>query len=107
MRIKSERLKIKRGWNWKIFLISWFIQNEKNSNKKERDQMWTGNKLQGLVWFFKGEHAEFKGGEREKGNKKRSSMPNQMRFRGMPYLTAFGAPRSFKHHPGRCFSNYI
>jgi len=29
MRTKSERSRNKRGWNWRIFVISWLIQNKK------------------------------------------------------------------------------
>jgi len=37
---KSERLKIKREWNWKTFVISWLIQSKKqNSNQKNKDQI--------------------------------------------------------------------
>jgi hypothetical protein len=48
MGIKFKKLKIKKGWDWKIFVISWLIQNIKNNNKKEMDWMWRGNKLRGI-----------------------------------------------------------
>jgi len=54
MGIKFKKLKIKKGWDWKIFVISWLIQNIKNNNKKEMDWMWRGNKLRGLSDFLNG-----------------------------------------------------
>jgi hypothetical protein len=27
-------------WNWKIFVVSWLSQNKKNSNRKDKDQIW-------------------------------------------------------------------
>jgi hypothetical protein len=45
---KDEIRKIKknkRGWNLKIIVISCLIQNEKNSNQKDRYHMWMRNKL--------------------------------------------------------------
>ena len=54
MGIKFKKLKIKKGWDWKIFVISWLIQNIKNNNKKEMNRMWRGNTLRGFSDFLNG-----------------------------------------------------
>jgi hypothetical protein len=39
MRIKSERLKNKKGMELKTFVISWLIQNKNKNNQKDKNQM--------------------------------------------------------------------
>jgi len=66
---KFERIKNRKGWNWKKFVILYIIQNKKNSNQKDMDQIWRKKKLKELVWNFKGFGVEFED-EREKKKKK-------------------------------------
>ena len=37
-----------------MFWLHGLFKIEKNGNQKDRDQKWRENKLQGVVWFFRG-----------------------------------------------------
>jgi hypothetical protein len=49
MSIKFKISKYSEGEIKKIFVISWIIQDEKNNNQNDRDQMWMKNKLQEFI----------------------------------------------------------
>jgi hypothetical protein len=64
---KFKRLKNWRGWNQKHFKFHKLFKI-KNSNKKNKDQMWRKTKLKGLVWNFEEVGARFKEREEEERN---------------------------------------
>jgi len=94
MKTKSKRFKIKRGWNWKSYVISWLIK--KIYNKKNIDQMWREINYRSWFEFFK-RLTRNSSVERERKKKKQLPPLNPMCIKDTRYPIMLGVWRLFKH----------